>query len=942
MTKRREPPAGGTRTDSSSQTVHSASEALTQALDSKASGEGGTELVASQQLGPYRLIRRLGEGGMGMVWLVEQTEPVGREVALKLMHTRLDSSRARARFELEGQMLARMTHPGIAHVYDAGTTAHGYPWLAMEYVPGEPITTFCDHHGLAISQRLELFVRVCHAVQHAHQKGILHRDLKPDNILVGEIDGQPVPRLIDFGIAISDKARKSRDAGPAGTPRYMSPEQANPDGAIVDTRSDIFALGLVMFELLVGQRAMPAELSQLKLADGLHQAILAELPVRPSEHLQSDSSRYSPGLLKRLRSDLDWIVLKATATDPEQRYASAQDLAMDIQQHLGHWPVTAAPGGHGYRLGKFWRRNRLAVSAAGGMVATVLVGLIATAVALSEATRQRDGAETARAEAEQIAQFQAERLAGLDTVMMGIDIRQGHLQQRQETLAGQLEDAQLIEAAQVEFETALASVNYTDLTREVLHRYVFEPTLAAIETQFADTPLMQARLLQDLVITMRELGLYYQAERPQQQALALRREHLGEDAVKTLSSVHQAGRLWILQGRYEEAETLLTSAYQRAGQVLGDDHPVTLSLASEMWHVFWKQHDYQTAVSYARHALEGRQRILGREHPDTLQSMNDMGIALYELEQWDQARALYQQTLDLRRQVLGEQHSLTMQSLNNLGFLLLNEGQFDEAEPLYRTALETRRQVNGDRHPETLLAASNLGHLLLQRGDLKAARTYLAETYHGRKQILGPAHPDTALSTSLMGSVLREIGRLEEAESMFMRAMEIRRSVYGEDHPLVTFDAFGLAKVVRLSGRLNEAEDRLTGLVDQLEAAYGEQSLLAMLARHHLARTYSGQGRHDEALGLHRSVLDQWNPDQNPSQTPWRQGQLLRGYGRSLTAAGRFEEAEQALLSAQQVFDAHLDQDHYRLHRVQAALDELNQASDGRIPFRSARQSDAG
>ena len=388
--------------------------------------EQGTREGPGTTIGRYKLLQGIGEGAFGVVYLAEQTEPVGRKVALKIIKAGMDTRAVIARFEAEEQALALMDHPNIAKVLDAGTTDTGRPYFVMELVKGPPITAYADQHNLPAEERLQLFLQVCHGVQHAHQKGIIHRDLKPSNILVTVIDGEPVPKIIDFGVAkalghkLTDKTLFTAFQQIIGTPAYMSPEQAELSGVDIDTRSDIYALGVLLYELLTGVTPFDQETLAAAALDEIRRMIRETEPPKPSTRLHTLGKRLAevakhrqtePATLNRLvRGDLDWIVMKALEKDRRRRYETAREFAEDIRRHLDHQPVLASPPGVAYQARKFVRRHRVGVALGATAVAALWVGLSVAVVGFVRARQERDRAVAAERQAQE-ERGRAERLA---------------------------------------------------------------------------------------------------------------------------------------------------------------------------------------------------------------------------------------------------------------------------------------------------------------------------------------------------------------------------------------------------------------------------------------------------------------------------------------------------------------------------------------------------
>ncbi|MBK9090695.1 MAG: serine/threonine protein kinase [Holophagales bacterium] len=559
------------------------------------------------QLGPYRLLERLGEGGFGTVFLAEQEEPIVRRVAVKILKPGMDTQKVVTRFELERQALAMMDHPNIARVIDAGATPTGRPFFVMDLVVGAPISEYCDRNGLSIEARLELFAQVCNAVQHAHTKGIIHRDIKPSNVLVSTHDGKPHAKVIDFGIA---KAMADRPAGETlftvdgamiGTPEYMSPEQA--EGSLdIDTRTDVYSLGVLLYELLTG--STPFSTRELQAA-GLAEVrrIIREVdPPKPSTRLGHSADTLATAAAKRqtapkrlsaiVRGELDWIVMRALEKDRQRRYPTANALGMDVQRYLGGEPVVAAPPGAAYRVGKFVRRHRGGVLAASAVAAALVVGAVAFAWQAKVARGQRDRAVAAESESRKraeelrkVSDFQAAMLAQVDPATAGRMLTKEVTEGFEKALAqaGVPERARAVQVAG--FSGQWGRVNATDAARNLIDLTILKPAVRAIDARFADQPAVDAQLRQVLADLYKSLGLYEAAWPLQERALETRRRVLGEEREETLRSLGARGDLLRAQGKLAEAEPVLRDAMERSRRVLGAQHPFTLVSTNNLGYV---------------------------------------------------------------------------------------------------------------------------------------------------------------------------------------------------------------------------------------------------------------------------------------------------------------------------------------------------------------------
>jgi non-specific serine/threonine protein kinase/serine/threonine-protein kinase len=621
------------------------------ALMNSAAAPGAAPQFA-QQIGRYRLLQKVGEGGMGEVWLAEQKEPVRRRVALKVVKAGMNTREVIARFESERQALALMDHPAIAKVFDAGSTAQGAPYFVMEYVAGVPITAYCDNHRLSTRARLELFLHVCEGVQHAHQKAIIHRDLKPSNILVTEVDGRATPKIIDFGVAkaltqkLTADTMFTRVGALIGTPEYMSPEQALSSGEDIDTRTDVYSLGIILYELLVG--APPIELRKIAFEEFLRR-LREEEPLKPSTKICTQDRATStevarkrhtepPALAKQMRGDLDSIALKALEKDRSRRYGSPSDLAADIGRYLRNESVLAVPPSAAYRARKFARRYRAALVTA---AAFLLVLILAAGISIRQSIRANREAAVAQAVNDFL---QNDLLAQASAA--------------NQSRPGAKPDADL-------------------KVRTALDRAALR-----ITGKFERQPEVEATIRDTIGETYMDLGLYPEARTQLERALDLHRRVLGAENPKTLKTISRLGYTAYLQGKSAEAEALLGRTLEIQRRVLGSEHPDTVKSADNLAIVYWEQGKYAEAEVLDSQTLEIQRRLLGPEHPATLAAMAHLANVYHYQGKYAQAEALCSQTLETRRRVLGPEHPDTLTSMNNLANVYLAQGKYAEAEAL--------------------------------------------------------------------------------------------------------------------------------------------------------------------------------------------------------------------------------------------------------------------
>ena len=689
-----------------------------------------TDEIAGTMIGRYKLLQKLGEGGFGTVYMAEQEEPVRRKVALKIIKLGMDTREVIARFEAEQQALALMDHPNIARVFDAGATGTGRPFFVMELVKGISITEYCDQNRLSTRDRLELILSVCNAVQHAHQKGIIHRDLNPNNVLVALHENRPVPKVIDFGIAkatsqrLTEKTLFTSLRHFLGTPAYMSPDQAEVSGLDMDTRTDIYTLGVMIYELLTGTTPFSARVLREASCEEIRRIIREVEPPKPSTRLQelvqmqagieyARLRRAEPkALVRMIRGDLDWIIMKAMEKDRTRRYATAKDLADDIERCLKHEPVLAGPPAMSYKLRKFVRRHRVGALAGAIVVAGLLAGLSVATVGLIEANSarkvlkiERNAAEKARASEE-----------------------------RQRTLAEAKEaeaQKQVARSGIVSrfLEEMLRSVDPGKVRgREVTVRYILDTAVRKIEENaLAGQPEVEAAVRLTLGETYCAIALYDSAETHLRTSAALSRNTLGAEHPETLQADRSLAGLLRIKGRFAEAEALLRETAGKQSRVLGEEHPQTLATNTELALALWGPGRYAEAESMHRRILAIQQRVFGEDYTDTAKSLGHLGVVCRVLGKTTEAEELLERSLLLCRRIHGEDHPGTAQAMNNLGRLLEDLGNFEAAEDFYRRTYELDCRILGPDHPGTSIPMNNLLRVLHIRNDREALRPIVAD-----------------------------------------------------------------------------------------------------------------------------------------------------------------------------------------------------------------------
>ena len=826
---------------------------------SASSPAGSRDASPPVAIAGYRILGELGRGGMGVVWEAEQERPK-RRVALKVMRRdhQVDELHARM-FQREAETLARLKHPNIAAIYASGHTDDGSDYFAMELVTGRTLDRWLKSRPAVIDSdelrlRLRLFRTICDAVHYAHQRGVIHRDLKPSNIVVSDESvsaagsapsaAGPTVKILDFGLArITDAdiaATTVSEVGMIkGTLQYMSPEQARGEADAIDVRCDVYALGIILYELLSGRR--PYDVSRSALAEAVR--VICEEPPRSLRQSWSGAGRLDP--------DLETIVGKALEKEADRRYGSAAALGEDVERHLQSQPIMARPPSAAYQMRKFAARNRALVGGALTTLVALVAGVVvSTTLGLREAEQRRE-AEKARTDLEAVVDFQSRMLAEVDAEQMG----RAMLSDLRERVVGAARDGGAADAAAeragAAFDELTRRVNTTDAALEVIDTQILGRAAATIDAEFEDRPEIGIELRSTIVGTYGELGLLAQAVTQAETAYEASGRVFGAEDAKTLEAGRKLAEERMFLGELSEAEELASSIYETELKVLGGKDANTLRSRRLLAMLRERRGLTDEAEQAYQETLAAQRELLGDEDDDTMATMSSLSALYRNLGRGAEAEKLVRELIGISTRKHGAEDAKTLIYRHNLAWIFNGMGRYEEASELNRDLLEVKTRVLGADHPGTLRTMSNLAESYYFLGRLEEALPLAMKNMEGQRRTVGPDHPDALDATNFVGVITKRMGRFDEAVPYYLAALEGRRRTFGEDHPDTLRTMYGLANLYEEMGRNEEAEGLYLETIARQIRTFGAEHRQPLRSQMSMSGFYAKLGRDDEAGRLY-------------------------------------------------------------------------------------------
>lgn len=848
-------------------------------------GQGVNGFEVGMQIGPFLLVRLLGTGGMGQVWLADQLHPVRRQIALKVIRTAAIGQEYVARFLLERQALALMNHENIARILEIGATDSGIPYYAMEHIEGLPLTEYCDKHQLSLRSRLDLFIGICRGIQHAHQKGIIHRDLKPSNILVTLVEGKPIAKIIDFGLAKAttdlseewDRTSMTLVGQVLGTYRYMSPEQASLKPTDVDTRTDIYALGAILYELLTGQSPLEDKLIFEAGVLRILEAIQQEEPLRPSLRMHEMSREKASGITRRygldsgrlereLSGDLDWIVMKALEKDRNRRYDSATGLAEDVERYIRHEPVSARPPSFSYRIRKFARKNRVTVSVISTLLATLTIGVIGTTAAMFRAMTAEANAVSAEKDTrialqQKTLSERAERIAKLDALDSAKKEKIARAHEERER-----RHAESITGFVVNDFLALMTVEGqerfdgydSELTKDVSLRTLLDRAAARLELREDLSPASQAELYWILGVTYRNLDQHELATKLFRKCVEIRTKHFGPEHSETLYARNSYG----------------------------------ISL--------FDIGDKAEGLRVLRENSEVRAKVLGDHDRFYLSSLINLGYALHAAEDFTEALVIYDRAQKLAEEVAPIDETIIQQALEGIADVYFSQGEDLKAIDSAKKAYELAQRLYGEDSSNAIISLKHLAMCCTYSNPAAALDSYRKALTLADKKFGSPHRLTFEARRGVVVSLL-SLGRGAEAKESAEKLVEEANSLYGPESEESLEQELRLVDIASQEGAVDEAISRYEQLLARAEKSLGKDHELYLNIANQLGAQYFHLNRLDKSIPIFESLLQAYRRTHGPTHP--RTIRTLSNLGSNYMNAGRINEAVKCFEMAYEELD---------------------------------------